>query len=204
MLANRNIRRRVAGVRFSIFPWLPVGGQRHRSGSAVGRRETSVPPVIWVELLHLHDVVISVRPGRMYRLTPLQQDLPKGLCHSPGRQLAAVLCLFYRLTVGLALDGEHLIGAVLHPLPRIVVVNVEADPPAHRDNALRDAHGPLLLSGQNTAFHQLAPLTHRRDVLLAGVAEVQHVVIGSLFQVLWVDHVALPVLQRLAVHRQRH
>ena len=140
----------------------------------------------------------------MYRIAPLQQDLPKRLCHRPGWQFSAALGLFHRLSVGLALDGEHLIGAVLHPLPRVVVVNVEADPPAHRDNALRDAHGPLFLSGQNTAFHQLAPLPHRLDVLLAGVAEVQHVVIGSLFQVLWVDHVALPVLQRLAVHRQRH
>ena len=107
--------------------------------------------------------------------------------------------LFHRDSGGLALNGEHTVGAVLHSGPGVVVLNLEANPPADRENAGRDADGLLFLLGEDAAFDQLALLSHGRDMLLAGVPEVQDVCVCGFLQVVGVDDVLLPVFQLFAV-----
>ena len=51
---------------------------------------------------------------------------------------------------GGALDGKHGIGAVLYLGPDVVVRDLEADPPAGRDGALRDAHGGDLFNSNES------------------------------------------------------
>nr|DAP35067.1 MAG TPA: hypothetical protein [Caudoviricetes sp.] len=118
------------------------------------------------------------------------------------RYLVLRFLVVHFLADGLALNGKHGISAVFDLLPNLVVRHLKADPPAFRDNALRDAHSGHFFLGENYALHQdgtAAALVH-----FAALAVELHEVIGSLFQLVGLDDVLVVVRHGIARGRGCH